>query len=119
MMVIDEVEACLRSYRYSFSNEVELQDGVEEALSAAGFNFERESAVPPTCDRIDFRVGFVGIEVKVGGSLFALVRQLHRYASAPSFNSFIVVTSLVRLSNLPREISGKPLRVVRLTEAML
>ncbi|HMJ83794.1 MAG TPA: hypothetical protein VK504_11535 [Vicinamibacterales bacterium] len=111
----------LASFRYS--NEAELQAGVAEVLTASGFGFDpisdREVILSPT-DRIDFLIGTVGVEVKIGGSPAEIFRQLMRYAESPRIESLIVVTNKVRIARgLPGSVLQKPLDVISLAEAAL
>lgn len=103
-----------RSFR--FVSEDDLQRGLAEAFAADGFSFVREVPLSKR-DRIDFLVGDVGIEVKIGGALSALTEQLLRYAKADRVRELVLVTSHQRLGNLPREIGGKKLTVVTLSRA--
>lgn len=100
--------------RYRYASEVELQDGIEIVLRDLGVSFERERRLS-SAHRIDFLCeSGVGIEVKLDGSLTDLVRQLHGYAQCPEVAQLVVVTSRLRLSRLPEEISGKRVQVVAL-----
>jgi hypothetical protein len=109
--MIDHVTAALRAQRLNFTTEAELQQGIAAALKVAGVIFEREVKLSST-DRIDFLLAYgLGIEVKVDGSISALLRQLHRYAQRPEIARLLVVSSLFRLNNLPAEINGKPVAI--------
>jgi hypothetical protein len=78
---------------------------------------ERE-VVLSRAERIDFLlVGGIGIEVKIGMSISALTRQLFRYANLEAIRALVVVVTSNRLSNLPREINGKPVLTVLLQRA--
>jgi hypothetical protein len=53
-------------------------------------------------------------QLKLGGSLAGLTRQVSRYASLPSVGAVLVVSMRARHAALPERIAGKPLRVVTL-----
>lgn len=107
------ISGALAPRRLRHGNEKELQDGIDAALVAVGCMFQREIHLSPT-DRIDFIIGAappgLGVEVKIKGSLADLLRQLHRYAQHEELGGLLVVTSLLRLTDLPRELVGKPVR---------
>lgn len=110
----ERLAAVVRGYRYAFADEAELQDGVAAALARAGVPFRREHVLAGV-GRIDFLAGpGIGLEVKVGGSLTDLTRQVHRYAAHPDVAALVVVTSRLRLGYLPATLGGKPVRVVAL-----
>lgn len=106
----------LRTGRFRFSSEAQLQESIAEVLTAAGIPFEREVRLSAH-DRADFLCGVVAIEVKIAGSLAALTRQVHRYAALPQVGAILVVTSRHRLAGLPDQLQGKPVLVVSLADA--
>jgi hypothetical protein len=66
-------------------------------------------------DRIDFLIGGeVGAEVKIDGSLTEVTTQLHRYAQSDRVKALVLISSRMRLDNMPSTLNGKPLRVVTL-----
>lgn len=105
-----ELARLLEGYRLDASSESVLQDGIAAALTDAGVVFEREARLD-ALSRPDFMVGGLAIEVKVGGSWAALVRQLHRYAGHERVKGLLVVSSRMRLMRVPRELAGKPVAV--------
>ena len=99
--------------RFSFQHEDELQEGVGIVLKGAGVKYRREVVLTPK-DRIDFMLPLgIGLEVKIDGSISLLTRQLFRYSELPDIKALVVVVPSHRLSNLPREMNGKPVTVVR------
>lgn len=62
-------------HRFNYTDEAELQAGIATMLNDAGVSFIREVTLSRQ-DRIDFLIGDIGIEVKVGGSLAAVTRQV-------------------------------------------
>lgn len=114
---IDNVREALAAVAFRFQNEGELQEGIAIALERAGISHVRE-VVLSKADRIDFMLdGGVGVEVKIDGSITSLTRQLYRYAQRPEVAAVVVVVSRMRLTNLPTEMNGKPIRVVNVIRA--
>jgi hypothetical protein len=107
----------LRRHRFNYSNEDQLQQGIAAALTAAGFDVEREVRLDGR-SRIDLLVGRVGIEVKVAGTPDAVERQLARYASSDRIDGLMLVTSRPR-HLIPQTINGKPVETVQLAAAGL
>jgi hypothetical protein len=100
--------------RYNYSDEIALQDGIEQVLRDDQIAFVREKAATKA-ERPDFIVDpGIALEVKIKGGTAALIRQIYRYAKLPEINEIVVVTSRSRLASLPEEIAGKPIRVVTL-----
>lgn len=103
------VKQALARYRMPVTPERALQDAVEKALRAEGFNPQRE--VTRGDDRIDFLVGAVGIELKVKGSSGDVFRQLERYALWEDVTELLLVTSKGAHQALPSVVGGKPLLI--------
>ena len=102
--VLLEVRAPLQQGEY------DLHRLVMDALSRQGVPFAHEVSLAPRC-RIDLMCGGVGVEIKRGRVERAKVlRQLTRYAACPQVAGLILVTE--KSLNLPREIGGKPVRIV-------
>lgn len=109
---IARVVAAISANSYRFANEDELQRGISRALANAEISFGRE-VVLRRSDRIDFLCGTVGIEVKVGGSISALTRQLMRYAESERVGAIVLVTNRSRFgAQLPSSMNGKMVSVV-------
>lgn len=116
-MSIDErlpdLIAVLSNVRCRFTNERELQDGIERALTAGKLAFTREASLSAK-DRVDFLVGDIAVEIKVDGTLANVTRQLHRYAEHETVAAVVLVTSRMQHKAMPEEMVGKPVRVVHL-----
>lgn len=125
--------ALIKSYRFNFSNEKDLQDGIAAMFTENRIAFEREVELPvkqqpartqnaivetaakiASVGRIDFKIGKVGIEIKVGGSFHDVAFQLQRYSSSDEIAELILVTTR-SFHNLPLEIGGKKLHKVNLS----
>jgi len=113
-MTAKEIRKLLAGYRFTFTTEVELQDGIASALCDNHVECEREARLDAH-DRIDFLIGTVGVEVKVGGATTALIRQLHRYAKHHGITELLVVTSRPRLRNIPAWLNDKRIEILALT----
>lgn len=112
-----EIAALLERHRFRFGSERELQDGVALAFARASVGHVREASLGGA-GTIDFLVdGGVGVELKIGGALAEVTRQLHRYAGHADVRELVLVTSSARLgrhARLPETMQGKPLHVVHL-----
>lgn len=123
---IDELEEALQRYRFRFSSESDLQDGIARVLEKSRFPFEREvtlrdmpeRAVAGLKDRPDFMVDGIAVEVKIKGGLSALLRQISRYAMHPDVRGVIAVGSPSWLIQVPDSLCEKPTRGVRLMASL-
>jgi hypothetical protein len=110
----------LTGYRYSFTNEAELQEAIANVLTEIGVKHEREVALSPR-ERIDFLLmSGIGLEVKeIAGSPSKVMRQLARYASSDRITCLALVTARHCHIHLPSEIGDKPLIVISLAGGSL
>ena len=108
---MERILTALRALRAPIQQgEYDLHRLVMDALDAAGIAYEHEVSLAPRC-RIDLMCGRVGVEIKRGRVERAKVlRQLTRYAACPQVAGLILVTE--KSLGLPREIGGKPVRVI-------
>lgn len=107
-----KIAELLTGYSFNFSDEKDLQEAIAQIFEAENIPFEREVTITEK-DRIDFMVGDIGIEVKIGFSLSAVIHQLHRYAQNEAIRELILVTTKSQ-HQLPDEINGKKLTTVNL-----
>ena len=110
-----ELKGLLAAYRIDCTDELTLQDGIARILTEHAVPFEREARLGAR-DRVDFLVGDVAIECKIGGSVTELIRQLTRYAWHESVSELLVVTSRLRHNKTPALLNEK--RVVVLAMAV-
>lgn len=103
--------------RFTWQDERQLQDGLEDALTQAGLTVHREVVLAPH-ERIDFLVDRVGVEVKVKGAPHTVARQLQRYAHSDRIDALVLVTSRAQHLTLPDQVAGTPVRVVFLGAAL-
>lgn len=107
-----EVQAILEvleNVRITARHEDEAQEQIQEALTAAGIDCEREVRLS-TRDRVDVLAGRVVIEVKTSPTqVERLWRQVQRYADHDEVDAVIVASTLFRnLVRLPDELAGTP-----------
>lgn len=112
---LKSIEDLLRSYQFNFTSEEELQSAVAGILTENNIEFERECRISGK-DRIDFLIGSIGLEIKIGFSYSDVIRQLHGYAQAEQVETLMLLTS--RLQHvMPKEINGKTLCTVNISLA--
>jgi hypothetical protein len=121
----DAIEQLLTNHGIPFEREVELYEvSIADAWKDRGERIKANAETPgpvltgvrmekPHIGRIDFMVGSVGIEVKVGFSWADVVTQLHRYAQSQMITDLILVTTRM-LHTMPGRMNGKPVTVVNL-----
>lgn len=115
-MMLETLHMALAGHAVTTDNEAELSDAVRRLLDARGIRYETEVRLDAR-DRLDFLVGTVAIELKVKGSLAALLRQLDRYARHERIDSLLVATTLRRLTYLPAALHGKRIEAVHMGAA--
>lgn len=107
-----KITELLMSFQFNVSDEKELQEAIRQIFTENNIPFERE-VVLSSADKIDFMVGAIGIEVKVGFSYNEVIRQLHRYAQLDAIVELVLVTTRSQ-HQMPAEINGKKLTTVNL-----
>jgi hypothetical protein len=116
---VNDLATLMRSHRFNWGCEGDLQEGIRRVLVKASVPFKREFPLGDA-GRIDFLVcGSIGLEVKVEGSNSQVVRQIQRYAERPEISEIVVVTARAVHLNLPSTLRGKRVTVVCLWEAAL
>jgi hypothetical protein len=111
----EHIARILSRLTFEYRNERDLQIAIYGALTGVGMASEREYRLSAQ-DRIDFYLEFfhVGIEVKVGGNVSTLIRQLTRYAQSEEIDALVVVTNRAKhASEMPLTLNDKPVTVVR------
>lgn len=115
MIEVDAIVKALKSYRFNYQSEKELQEGMVQAFLAHRIPFEREKQLGGKFGIIDFLVdGHIGIEVKILGGPSSVARQLLRYFECEKVAELVLVTGKATLGNLPKVLLGKRLTVVSL-----
>ena len=110
-----EVMDALLELRSPFAlYEKDIHGWVAARLKDAGLPYLHEARIGKGC-RIDFLVGNVGIEIKKGKPIPAvLAAQLKRYAACADVDSLIVLTQ--RNVKLPKTVMGKPVDQITLSQ---
>ena len=117
MSTISQLHDIFARNRFRHTNEIELQDGIAKALTDAGLAFKREHHLG--VDRVDFFLDGIALEVKIGGSLSDVTRQLHRYSEHTDVHTVALVTTMARHRPMPVIMSGKPVLVFHLIGSVL
>jgi hypothetical protein len=105
------------SARLDLSTEGAVQRGLGRLFEEEGIPYQAEVVLAPS-DRIDFLIGPVGIEVKIGHPRRAILRQLERYARSDRIDTLLLVSS-APFPSAGFEMGGKPVRVVNLSTGWL
>ncbi len=118
-MRLDALGGLLSRFRFRFTSERELQDGIALVLEQAHLRFRRETGLSQH-DRPDFLLdnGFA-IEVKIKGSLAELLRQATRYLGHGEIRGLLVIGTPHWLTRVPPSLLGKPVHSLRLVGSLL
>lgn len=99
--------AALQSYRYSYSDELEFQNGIAQALESSFISYQREVDLI-SLGMIDFVCDRIGIECKIKGGRHDLFRQIARYAEHADIDHIIIASSRRSLiQGAPVKLNGK------------
>jgi hypothetical protein len=113
----DRLVRLIGSARVDLSTEAAAQRGLAKLFETEGIPFEAELRLTAS-DRIDFLIGRVGVEVKIGQPRRAILRQLERYAGSDRLDELLLVSS-APFPSAGFEIGGKPVLVVSLSTGWL
>lgn len=116
MATAEQIVGVLSAGRFSLAREKETQAEIAARFDGAGLAYEREVDIGKR-DIIDFLLGTVGLEVKIGGSKRAIHAQCARYCKTGKLSALILGTSVA--TGFPREIEGIPVYVVSFGRAWL
>lgn len=96
MSSLDTVARLIRSHRFDYATEADLQHGLAVLFAQQHLTAQREARLAVTA-RIDFLLNTdgqrIGIEVKTGGSPADVRRQLARYAATGAIDGLLLVTT--------------------------
>lgn len=90
---------------YTFANEAQLQELLQQSLLSAGYAVRREVRLT-LADRIDFVVERVGIEVKINDSPAQVARQVRRYLTSDLIDQVMLVTTRALHLKVPAMVDG-------------
>lgn len=93
-----------------------MQAAIAEELDHAGLDYGREHRLSDR-DVIDFRIGDVGVEVKIKGSKRSIYHQMERYAEHEVLRELILVSNVPM--GFPPSLNGKPVYFLNLAKAWL
>jgi|SRR5579871_1510032 len=111
---VKSIVEAIRTHKFIYVTEKELQEGIAQVLKEKNIPFEREKRIGPK-EVIDFLVaGCIGLEVKTKGSPSDVARQLLAYAACECVKELVLVTGRARLGRLPEELLGKKIHVITL-----
>lgn len=117
-MTAEELVLLLERSVRGLGAEEQVQRAIALVLVNHDVEHKREVSLAPA-SRIDFLVGAIGVEVKIGGGLSPLIRQLARYAEFERVSEIVLVTTKSSLCRVPEELNGKRVRVALLMGGLL
>lgn len=107
----------LPNYRYRFSDEKSLHEGIAKVLDEIGLSYQREHIASKT-DRFDFLIdGGIVIEAKVDGTWPSAIRQVDRYCVLEAVKAVVIVTSKRWGLRSRAKLRGKPAMIVEVKRA--
>lgn len=115
MSAIDIMQV-LSGCRLPLTNEKRLQEAIALEFDAVGFDYGREHRLSDS-DIIDFRLGDVGVEVKIKGGKREIYHQMERYAAHDVLKELILVSNVAM--GFPPALKGKPIYFLNLAKAWL
>lgn len=113
---LDQIFTLLMSHKFSLENEKDLQVEIENIFNKWGVKNQREVRLSDK-DIIDFMVGDIGLEIKLGGQAKRIYRQMQRYCAHDKIKAIVLITN--KSMGLPREIDSKPTYILNLGRAHL
>lgn len=115
-MTARDIVKFIQSRRWTLSDEKSLQASIAEQMDAAGILYEREVRLAPG-DIVDFMVGSIAVEVKIGGQRRAIFRQCMRYCEHDRVSDLVLATNVA--IGLPGTMVGKSVSIASLGRAWL
>lgn len=110
----------LSRYQFHFAHEKDLQDGIETVLRKNGVDFVREFRLS-AMDRPDFYIpsSRTVLEIKLDGTLGALLRQISRYALDEKVIGIIVVGTPPWMGKIPDRLCEKRVETVKIWRGLV
>jgi hypothetical protein len=112
----EQIIRVLSAGRFSLVREKETQAEIAEAFDRFAIVHAREQDLGNR-NIIDFLIGSIGLEIKIGGSKRAIFGQCVRYCKSGKLSALILGTNVA--IGFPPEIVGVPCYVVSLGRAWL
>jgi hypothetical protein len=107
-----KIAELLEQYQFNYGDEKDLQEAIETIFTEEKIAFRREAQLS-SGGRIDFLIGKLGVEIKVGHSYADVIFQLHAYAKCAEIEELVLVTT--RLTHqMPPHINNKRLTTVNM-----
>lgn len=106
----------LKNQRFDLGSEKRLQAELTARFTTLGLDFSAEYRLDPA-SIIDFKIGSIGVEVKIKGTAKDIYRQCARYCTHESISQLVLLTN--KIIALPPTINGKPTLVFNLGRAWL
>jgi hypothetical protein len=120
-MNINDVVRLVTGHKFKYSDEKDLQAGLEKLFTINNVPFRREVRLTSK-DILDFVIDGekpFGIEVKIDGSKNSLLRQINRYLAHDEIEGIFVIGSPYWVNNLPMKLNDKPIYRYRLLTGIL
>jgi hypothetical protein len=110
-----ELKTIIESYSYTFSNEIQLQDGIKKVFDINSVQYEREKNYGN--NRIDFVHSTIAIEIKTKQSSTHIMQQLDRYARIDTITELILITTR-RTHQVPTALNNKPITTILINSSL-
>ena len=91
--------------------EPELHEAVKQLFNENAVFYKHEVVLSKQ-DRVDFMIDGIALEIKDGGGVSAIIRQLHRYAQCDAVASVILLTTKLSHKKVPSIMNGKSVAVI-------
>ena len=98
MLGVAEIAGAIRSFRFTYGTEAELEEGIAHALrqSFPAVAVHQQVVLGDVLGRIDLMVDRIGIEVKIAGQPREVARQVQRYLKSAAIDGVVLVTGSAR-----------------------
>lgn len=113
---IERIFSAIKYKNYTLSNEKKVQIQLLSHFKSAGLDAKREVHLSND-SIIDFMIGDIGIEVKVKGAAFGILKQCERYCEFDQVKCLLLISA--KFIGFPEEINGKPCYFFSLSRSML
>lgn len=111
---VDALTSLLLRHRIASGCEKIMQEAIHQIFQKENLRVQKEFRLSGS-ERVDFYYCGIAVELKIGGSLSAVTRQVMRYAALENVKAVILVTTRMIHCNLPSRMAEKPITVVHLS----